>query len=107
MQRLNGKTTAEEIRAELKTAVTDRKQKGMKVPHLAAVLVGNDGGSMSYVGAKVKACDEIGFNSSLIQFDDSVTEEELLSKVEELNIMKRLMDLLFSFHYLNTSTKQK
>ena len=85
MQRLNGKTTAEEIRAELKTAVTDRKQKGMKVPHLAAVLVGNDGGSMSYVGAKVKACDEIGFNSSLIQFDDSVTEEDLLSKVEELN----------------------
>jgi methylenetetrahydrofolate dehydrogenase (NADP+)/methenyltetrahydrofolate cyclohydrolase len=85
MQRLNGKTTAEEIRAELKTVVTDRKQKGMKVPHLAAVLVGNDGGSMSYVGAKVKACDEIGFNSSLIQFDDSVTEEELLSKVEELN----------------------
>ena len=85
MQRLNGKTTAEEIRAELKTAVTDRKQKGMKVPHLAAILVGNDGGSMSYVGAKVKACDEIGFNSSLIRFDDSVTEEELLSKVEELN----------------------
>ena len=85
MQRLNGKTTAEEIRAELKTAVTGRKQKGMKVPHLAAVLVGNDGGSMSYVGAKVKACDEIGFNSSLIQFDDSVTEEELLIKVEELN----------------------
>ena len=85
MQRLNGKTTAEEIRAEIKTAVTHRKQKGMKVPHLAAVLVGNDGGSMSYVGAKVKACDEIGFNSSLIRFDDSVTEDELLSKVEELN----------------------
>jgi len=85
MQRLNGKTTAEEIRAELKTAVTDRKQKGMKVPHLAAVLVGNDGGSMSYVGAKVKACDEIGFNSSLIRFDDTLTEDELLSKVEELN----------------------
>jgi len=85
MQRLNGKTTAEEIRAELKTEVTHRKQKGMKVPHLAAILVGNDGGSMSYVGAKVKACDEIGFNSSLIRFDDSVTEDELLSKVEELN----------------------
>ena len=85
MQKLNGKTTAEEIRAELKIAVTNRKQNNMKIPHLAAVLVGNDGGSMSYVGAKVKACDEIGFNSSLIQFDDSVTEEELLSKVEELN----------------------
>jgi len=85
MQRLNGKTTAEEIRAELKIAVTNRKQNNMKIPHLAAVLVGNDGGSMSYVGAKVKACDEIGFESSLIRFDDSVTEEELLSKVEELN----------------------
>ena len=85
MQRLNGKTTAEEIRAELKTAVASRKQKGMKIPHLAAVLVGNDGGSMSYVGAKVKACDEIGFESSLIRFEDTLTEQELLNKVEELN----------------------
>lgn len=85
MQRLNGKTTAEEIRAELKTAVASRKQKGMKIPHLAAVLVGNDGGSMSYVGAKVKACDEIGFKSSLIRFEDTLTEQELLNKVEELN----------------------
>ena len=85
MQRLNGKITAEQIRAELKIAVTNRKQNNMKIPHLAAVLVGNDGGSMSYVGAKVKACDEIGFESSLLRFDDSVTEEELLSKVEELN----------------------
>ena len=85
MQRLNGKTTAEEIRAELKTAVASREQKGMKIPHLAAVLVGNDGGSMSYVGAKVKACDEIGFKSSLIRFEDTLTEQELLNKVEELN----------------------
>ncbi|MDO7613666.1 MAG: bifunctional 5,10-methylene-tetrahydrofolate dehydrogenase/5,10-methylene-tetrahydrofolate cyclohydrolase [Crocinitomicaceae bacterium] len=85
MQRLNGKTTAEEIRAELKTAVASREQKGMKIPHLAAVLVGNDGGSMSYVGAKVKACDEIGFESSLIRFEDTLTEQELLNKVEELN----------------------
>lgn len=85
MQRLNGKTTAEEIRAELKTAVASRKQKGMKIPHLAAVLVGNDGGSMSYVGAKVKACDDIGFKSSLIRFEDTLTEQELLNKVEELN----------------------
>ena len=57
----------------------------MKIPHLAAVLVGNDGGSMSYVGAKVKACDEIGFKSSLIRFEDTLTEQELLNKVEELN----------------------
>ncbi|RCL76810.1 MAG: bifunctional methylenetetrahydrofolate dehydrogenase/methenyltetrahydrofolate cyclohydrolase FolD [Flavobacteriales bacterium] len=85
MQRLNGKATAEEIRSELKAAVSVRKQKGAKIPHLAAVLVGNDGGSMSYVSAKVKACDEIGFESSLIRFEDNVSEEELLSKVEELN----------------------
>ena len=85
MERLNGKATAEEIRSELKEAVLVRKQKGAKIPHLAAVLVGNDGGSMSYVNAKVKACDEIGFESSLIRFEDTVSEEELLSKVEELN----------------------
>ncbi len=85
MERLNGKATAEEIRSELKEAVLVRKQNGAKIPHLAAVLVGNDGGSMSYVNAKVKACDEIGFESSLIRFEDTVSEEELLSKVEELN----------------------
>ena len=85
MKRLNGKATAEEIRSELKEAVLVRKQKGAKIPHLAAVLVGNDGGSMSYVNAKVKACDEIGFESSLIRFEDTVSEEDLLSKVEELN----------------------
>jgi len=85
MERLNGKATAEEIRSELKEAVLVRKQKGAKIPHLAAVLVGNDGGSMSYVNAKVKACDEIGFESSLIRFEDTVSEEDLLSKVEELN----------------------
>ena len=85
MEKLNGRETAEEIRAELKAAVMIRKEKGIKTPHLAAVLVGNDGGSMSYVGAKVKACDEIGFESSLIRFEDTVTEQELLNKVEELN----------------------
>ena len=58
---------------------------GKKVPHLAAVLVGNDGGSLTYVNAKVKACEQIGFESSLIQYEDSVSEEELLAKVNELN----------------------
>ena len=85
MQLLDGKATAEEIREELRTAVEERKSKGQKVPHLAAVLVGNDGGSLTYVNAKVKACEQIGFESSLICYDDTVTEEELLAKVNELN----------------------
>ena len=85
MQRLDGKRTAEQIRAELKIAVNGRKERGAKTPHLAAVLVGNDGGSLSYVSAKVKACEEIGFESSLIRFDETISEEELLNKVHELN----------------------
>ena len=86
MQIINGKETALEIRKELAEAVASRKAAGKKIPHLAAVLVGNDGGSMTYVGAKVKACEEIGFESTLIRFEDSITEEELLNKVNELNL---------------------
>jgi methylenetetrahydrofolate dehydrogenase (NADP+)/methenyltetrahydrofolate cyclohydrolase len=85
MQLLDGKATAQEIREELRLAVEERKANGKKVPHLAAVLVGNDGGSLTYVNAKVKACEQIGFESSLIQYEDSVSEEELLAKVNELN----------------------
>ncbi|MBL4861473.1 MAG: bifunctional 5,10-methylene-tetrahydrofolate dehydrogenase/5,10-methylene-tetrahydrofolate cyclohydrolase [Crocinitomicaceae bacterium] len=85
MQLLDGKATAEAIREELRLAVEQRKSAGQKIPHLAAVLVGSDGGSLTYVNAKVKACDQIGFESSLIQYDSDVTEEELLRKVHELN----------------------
>ena len=85
MQRLDGRATAEEIRSELKQAVKDRNKQGTKTPHLAAILVGNDGGSLSYVTAKVKSCKEIGFESTLIRFEDTVSEEELLQKVNELN----------------------
>lgn len=85
MQILDGKETAKAIREELAQAVKERKEKGQKTPHLAAVLVGNDGGSLTYVGAKVKACQEIGFDSTLIHLEETITEEELLKKVEELN----------------------
>lgn len=85
MQLLDGKATAEQIRAELRESVAHRKKEGLKIPHLAAVLVGNDGGSLTYVNAKVKACGEIGFESTLIRYDDSVSEAELLKKVYELN----------------------
>ncbi len=85
MEILNGKQTAEIIKKELAIAVKERKVAGKKIPHLAAILVGNDGGSISYVNAKVKACEEIGFESTLIRYDDSVSEEVLLNKVKALN----------------------
>lgn len=85
MQLLDGKATAAKIKLELRQAVQKRKEEGKKIPHLAAILVGNDGGSMTYVNAKVKACDEIGFESTLIRYDESVSEEILLRKIESLN----------------------
>lgn len=84
MQLLDGKATSAAIKEELRKAVEGRKASGKKIPHLAAVLVGNDGGSLTYVNAKVKACEEIGFKSTLIKYDD-VSEEELLAKVHQLN----------------------
>ncbi|MCF8408433.1 MAG: bifunctional 5,10-methylene-tetrahydrofolate dehydrogenase/5,10-methylene-tetrahydrofolate cyclohydrolase [Crocinitomicaceae bacterium] len=85
MQLLDGKATADSIRKELAEAVKIRKKEGKKIPHLAAILVGNDGGSMTYVGAKVKACNQIGFESTLIQYDESVSEEVLMNKIKMLN----------------------
>lgn len=85
MQLLDGKATALQIRQELAEAVKQRKQEGKKIPHLAAILVGTDGGSVTYVNAKVRACEEIGFESTLIRYDDSVPEEILLGKVQSLN----------------------
>jgi methylenetetrahydrofolate dehydrogenase (NADP+)/methenyltetrahydrofolate cyclohydrolase len=85
MQLLDGRATADQIRKELAAAVLERKKEGKKIPHLAAILVGNDGGSLTYVGAKVKACEQIGFESTLIRYDDTVPEEILLAKVNTLN----------------------
>jgi methylenetetrahydrofolate dehydrogenase (NADP+)/methenyltetrahydrofolate cyclohydrolase len=85
MQLLDGRATADAIRVELSEAVQERKRSGKKIPHLAAVLVGNDGGSMTYVGAKVKACDQIGFESTLIRYDETVPEDILLEKIHSLN----------------------
>lgn len=85
MQILNGKETAEIIRKELAIQVKERKAAGRKIPHLAAILVGNDGGSVTYVNNKLKSCEEIGFESTLIRYDDSVSEEVLLNKVIALN----------------------
>jgi methylenetetrahydrofolate dehydrogenase (NADP+)/methenyltetrahydrofolate cyclohydrolase len=85
MKLLDGRATAAQIQDELKAAVQLRKQAGQKIPHLAAILVGNDGGSVSYVTSKVKACEAIGFESTLIRYDETVPEDILLEKVESLN----------------------
>lgn len=84
-QIIDGKKTAEEIRGEIATSVKAMQDRGARVPHLAAILVGNDGGSETYVAHKVKDCEEVGFRSTLIRMPASVSEEELLGKVRELN----------------------
>lgn len=82
---IDGKKTSDEIKAEIAATVEDMIQRGMKRPHLAAILVGHDGGSETYVANKVKACEQCGFTSTLIRYEDSVTEEELLEKIDFLN----------------------
>jgi ATP-dependent Clp protease ATP-binding subunit ClpA len=78
---------------ELAEAVKIRKKEGKKIPHLAAILVGNDGGSMTYVGAKVKACNQIGFESTLIQYDESVSEEVPDAEVSAETLKKAMSEL--------------
>lgn len=85
MKLIDGKQCAADIKAEIAQEVQQMKAQGKKTPHLAAILVGHDGGSETYVAHKVKACEEVGFKSSLIRFEETVTEAELLAKVDELN----------------------
>lgn len=82
---LDGKKISNDIKDEIANQVTTMKSNGEKVPHLAAVLVGTDGASMTYVGAKVKACERIGFESTLIDLPEETTEEELLKHIDNLN----------------------
>ena len=84
-QLLDGKATARSVKDELAEKVVAIKAEGKKVPHLAAVLVGEDGASVTYVNAKVKACQQIGFGSTLIHLPEDTAEDILLQKVEELN----------------------
>jgi methylenetetrahydrofolate dehydrogenase (NADP+)/methenyltetrahydrofolate cyclohydrolase len=82
---IDGKKTAQDIKNEIAARVAEIKQVGGKQPHLAAILVGEDGASQTYVGAKVKACEEVGFTSTLVRLAAEVSEEELLRTVEEIN----------------------
>ena len=85
MQLIDGKAISAQIKREIAEEVAQMKIDGKKTPHLAAVLVGHDGGSETYVANKVKACEEVGFKSTLIRFEEDVTEAELLACVDRLN----------------------
>ncbi|MDG1263827.1 MAG: tetrahydrofolate dehydrogenase/cyclohydrolase catalytic domain-containing protein [Flavobacteriaceae bacterium] len=85
MKLLDGKKTSTEIKEEIKLKVTAMKTAGECVPHLAAVLVGDDGASLTYVGSKVRSCEYVGFDSTLIRLEENITEEALLLKIDELN----------------------
>lgn len=85
MTLIDGKAISEQVKQEIAAEVAEIVARGGKRPHLAAILVGHDGGSETYVAAKVKACEICGFKSSLIRYESDVTEEELLAKVRELN----------------------
>ena len=85
MDILDGRKIANDIKQEIAHVVSNLKQENKKTPHLAAILVGNDGASETYVNAKVKACKEVGFKSTLIRFKDSILQNELLEKIDEVN----------------------
>lgn len=87
---LDGKKLSEEILNEISQEVLERKNKNKKTPHLAAILVGNDGASETYVASKVKNCEKVGFDSTLIRYESSVSESELLQKINELNLSNEI-----------------
>ena len=85
MQILDGKKVSQAVKDQLKLNVAQLFTEGKKVPHLAAILVGNDGASETYVGSKVRSCEEVGFKSTLVRFGDDISEHLLLEKIRELN----------------------
>ena len=90
MQLLDGKKTAQDIKDEIQAEVAQMKLEGKKVPHLAAVLVGNDGASLTYVGSKVRSCEKIGYQSTLIHLPETTSEDELLQQIHSLNTDKEI-----------------
>lgn len=85
MTLLDGKKTSNDIKDEITDVVAQMKSRGEKTPHLAAVIVGQDGASLTYVGSKVRACARVGFESTLVQLSDDITEEDLLTNIDQLN----------------------
>ncbi|MGB0773860.1 MAG: bifunctional methylenetetrahydrofolate dehydrogenase/methenyltetrahydrofolate cyclohydrolase FolD [Flavobacteriaceae bacterium] len=87
---LDGKKTSNDIKSELSVLVDELMKKGKRPPHLAAVLVGNDGASLTYVGSKVRSCEKIGYQSTLIHLPETTSEDELLEQIHSLNTDKEI-----------------
>ena len=85
MKLIDGKKISEKVLDEIKFSVQNRVKNNLKIPHLAAILVGDDGASKTYVNSKIKACEKVGFKSSLFKFDDSISEIELLNQIKKIN----------------------
>jgi len=85
MELLDGKVVSRAVKADLKEKVSERKAQGLKVPHLVAVLIGDNPASASYVRSKVRSCEQVGFDSTLIKRDADITQNELLNIVDQLN----------------------
>ncbi|MEM9141850.1 MAG: tetrahydrofolate dehydrogenase/cyclohydrolase catalytic domain-containing protein [Bacteroidota bacterium] len=85
MELLDGKKISNQIKEEIAAEVAQMKERGEKVPHLAAVIVGNDGASLTYVGSKVRSCERVGFESTMVRMPGTTSEQELLRKIQELN----------------------
>ena len=94
---LDGKKTSDNIKDEIAQAVNKRKEAGLKTPHLAAIIVGTDGASMTYVNSKVKSCQKVGFNSTLIDLPEDTTEEQLLHEIQDLNNDKDIDGFISTF----------
>jgi len=85
MKIIDGKKISNQIKEEIKIEVDQIIKKGGRPPHLAAVLVGNDGASLTYVGSKVRSCEQVGFNSTLVKLNENISQDTLLKKIQELN----------------------
>lgn len=107
MNIIDGKHISEIIKKEIAQEVTSIVAKGGKKPHLAAILVGHDGGSETYVRSKVKACEVCGFDSTLIRYENDITEAELLAKVHELNQDSNIDGFIVQLPLPNHISEQK
>ncbi|MBI3501643.1 MAG: bifunctional methylenetetrahydrofolate dehydrogenase/methenyltetrahydrofolate cyclohydrolase FolD [Bacteroidetes bacterium] len=107
MHIIDGKKISEQIQSEIAEEVKKIKSSGEKIPHLAAILVGNDGASETYVGGKVKACERVGFKSTLVRLPDTTSENDLLKKISELNNDKDIDGFIVQLPLPSTISERK